>query len=143
MEVSAIRGCGLFHGGRQRAGLLDHHDIILAVLTQVKLCKVEAFDAWCLKLQRTRVSAVSLCTQLTGYHFLSTSDLLPLLDGVYGVRLELELLRAAQLPVQDDDDEDGEQHWHDHADDQPDAAALSLCRWDGEGLNSWTQVRDR
>lgn len=39
------------------------------------------------------------------YSFLLTSDLLPLLDGVNGVRLELKLLRAAQFPVEDDDDE--------------------------------------
>lgn len=75
--------------------------------------------------------------------FLVTSDLLPLLDGADGVRLELQLLRAAQLPVEDDDDEDGQQHGDDHADDQPDAAALSLRRRDRHSLHSWIQVRDR
>lgn len=66
-----------------------------------------------------------------------TSDLLPLLDGVNCIWLELELLRATQLPVQDDDDEDRQYDWDDHADNQPDAAALSLCWRDRKGLHSW------
>lgn len=70
-----------------------------------------------------------------------TSDLLTLLDGVDGVGLELKLLRAAQLPVEDDDDEDGEQDRNDHAHNQPDTAALSLRWGDRQGLHSWRQVR--
>lgn len=69
--------------------------------------------------------------------------LLPLLNGADGVRLELQLLRATQLPVEDDDDEDGEQDGNNHTDDQPDTAALSLCWRDGQSLHSWTQVRNR
>lgn len=65
-----------------------------------------------------------------------TSDLLPLLDSVDGIWLELKLLRAAQLPVEDDDDEDGQQDGDDHANDQPDAAALSLRWGDGQGVHS-------
>lgn len=72
-----------------------------------------------------------------------TSDLLSLLDGVNGIRLELELFRAAQLPVEDDDDEEGQQDGNDHADDQPNTAALSLRWGDRQSLHSWRQVRDR
>lgn len=68
-----------------------------------------------------------------------TSDLLPLLDGVNGVRLELKLLGTAELPVQNDDDEDGQYDWDNNTDNQPDAAALSLSWRDRDCLHSWKQ----
>lgn len=45
----------------------------------------------------------------------ASSDLLPLLDGVDGIWLKLQLLGATELPVQDDDDEDSEQDRDNHA----------------------------
>lgn len=56
VEVSAVRGCGLLDGGGQRAGLLNHHDVIFAVLTKVKFGEVKAFDARSLKLKEDRLS---------------------------------------------------------------------------------------
>lgn len=68
----------------------------------------------------------------------SASDLLPLLDGVDGIGLKLQLLGAAELPVEDDDDEDSQQDRDDNANNQPDAAALRLCWGDGQCLHRWT-----
>lgn len=64
--------------------------------------------------------------------------LLPLLDGVDGIWLELKFLRPTKLPVEDDDNEDSKKDRDDHTYDQPDAAALSLS-W----RDSWTQERNR
>lgn len=72
-----------------------------------------------------------------GSGLLVTSDLLSLLDGVDGIRLELELLRATEFPVENDDDEDRQQDRNNHTHYQPDAAALSLCWWDRQGLHRW------
>lgn len=40
------------------AGLLDDHDVVLAVLTQVEFGEVEAFDARSLELREDTRSAV-------------------------------------------------------------------------------------
>lgn len=71
---------------------------------------------------------------------LVTSDLLPLLDGVDGIRLKLKLLRATQLPVEEDDDEDCKKDRNNHAHNQPDVVALCLCWRDKELLHSCTQM---
>lgn len=51
VEVPTVRGRDLFDGDRQRAGLLDHHDVIFTVLTKMQFGKVKAFYAGGLKLR--------------------------------------------------------------------------------------------
>lgn len=54
--------------------------------------------------------------------------LLTLLNVGHRVRLKVQLVRAAEFPVEDDDNHRHHQHWDDHADDDPEAAALGLRR---------------
>lgn len=50
--------------------------------------------------------------------------LLPLLNVGYRVRLKIQLVCAAQLPIEDDDNHSDHQHWDDHANHDPQVAAL-------------------
>lgn len=117
------------------------------MLTEVELCKVKSFDARSLKLQSGE-NLSDLASLEGGGVVLLTSDLLPLLDSVNGIRLKLKLFRATKLPVEEDDDEDCKKDGNSHAHNQPDVVALCLCWGDKELLHSWkgkseTQVRFR
>lgn len=50
--------------------------------------------------------------------------LLPLLDGGHRVWLELQLVRPAQLPVEDGEDDEDHQQGDHHADDDPHVGVL-------------------
>lgn len=64
--------------------------------------------------------AARLCPAVMGLH------LLPLLDGGHGVGLELQLVGAAQLPVEDGDDDEHHQEGDHHADDDPHVGVLGV-----------------
>ncbi len=81
------------------------------------------------------------CTHThTHTHTLSDPDLLSLLDGAHGVWLKLQLFRAAQFPVEDDNNEDDHKNWDHNSYDQPHVTGLSLRRRQGQLLHRWNRV---
>lgn len=66
--------------------------------------------------------------------------LLPLLDGGHGVRLELQLVRPTQLPVEDGEDDEDDQQGDHHADDDPHVGVLAVGGRRRRFLNSCRQT---
>ena len=54
--------------------------------------------------------------------------LLSLLDGGHGVRLELQLVRPTQFPVEDGNDDDDHEERNHHPDDDPHVGFLIVSR---------------
>ncbi len=76
----------------------------------------------------------------THTHTLSDPDLLSLLDGAHGVWLKLQLFRAAQFPVENDNDEDDHKNRNHNSYDQPHVTGLSLRGRQGQLLHRWNRV---